>query len=210
MTAPAVFLLFRIGFGYPGCFLCLIRLILISQLKIQWVISVPILLLEVELSARPCGLTKDFLISCLHFLQRSGSRSSSTKISEVCPLWPHRVPWLNDNGPIMLICLNTLSPVCGTLWERFGVVALWQEVCHQGRLWGFKSLLPSQCALYFLLVVWGMSSQLLVQSAGLLLATMLPRQDGLLYPGATSSKQTLSSLFSGRGVFQQQEAALFP
>ena len=37
---------------------------------------------------------------------------------------------LNDHGPYILICLNTLSPVAGTVWEGLGGVVSLEELCH--------------------------------------------------------------------------------
>lgn len=67
---------------------------------------------------------------------------------------------LNKNGPHRFMCLNTCSPIGGTVWEELGVSPYWRRCCHWERALRIQETPFPVCSLCLLRVTQVVSSQL--------------------------------------------------
>lgn len=66
---------------------------------------------------------------------------------------------LNKNDPHRFICLNTWSPVAGTIWKGLGGVALMEQICHRAGSEVSKASFHPQYIPCLLLTIQDVSSQ---------------------------------------------------
>lgn len=102
-----------------------------------------------------CGRQKDFAHEVCFLNYR------------LAPLFPRVFIWkrcwkkcksdygdLNENAFQKLVHLKTQSPDCETVWEGLRGVAFVGDVCHCGRLWGFKRCKDTIPSILFASGLW--------------------------------------------------------